>query len=383
MRGLRRASRRHIDWRGTELAGWLVAGGVLELAAATGLAYVAGFWAVLDAFARMPGRWPWLMAMLGALGTSFAGYYYAYQGIYHAEGGYELTGRQMRALVAAAFGGLLAQGGTTPDDLALQAAGAGRRDALVRVGALGGAEQGVLAIGGWAASIAVLLLGLSLPPADFTLPWVIVPVPAAALVLWLAGRYAGRLRRYGGWRGTLSVLLDAFLLTRTIFSRPLQNGYALAAMALFWAGDAFAVWTALAVFGLRMDGAAFVVGYCTGMVLTRRTAPLAGAGILMLILPVTRWYSSAPLAVAVAGVFAYRVLSIWVPMPFALAGLPVLRGIARQTVPSHDDLGPQDGPGGPGGPGGTGGAGGPGGRGAHGIVPGVPKPASRRDSGTA
>jgi hypothetical protein len=333
MRDLRRAPRRHIDRRGAELLAVILAAGALELAAAAGLAYVTGFAAVLAAFARAAARWPWLLAVLGSLGTSFAGYYYAYQGIYRAEGGYDLTGRQMRALVTAAFGGFFAHGGTTPDDIALQAAGAGHRDSLVRVGALGGIEQGILAIGGLGSSITVLLLGFPLPPASFTLPWAVTPVPAAVAVLWFAGRYAARLRRYGGWRGKLSVLLDSILLARQIFARPLRHGYAFVALGLFWGGDAFAVWAALAAFGLQMDGAAFVVGYCTGMVLTRRTAPLAGAGILMLILPVTLWYSSAPLAVAVAGVFAYRILSIWAPMPFALAGLPVLREIARRTVP--------------------------------------------------
>jgi hypothetical protein len=36
-----------------------------------------------------------------------------------------------------------------------------------------------------------------------------------------------------------------------------------------------------------LPGAALIVGYCTGMVFTRRTAPLAGAGTLTLILPLT------------------------------------------------------------------------------------------------
>ena len=103
-------------------------------------------------------------------------------------------------------------------------------------------------------------------------------------------------------------------------------------MALFWAGDAFAVWTGLAAFGFRMDPAALVVGFATGMVFTRRTGPLAGAGILALALPVSLWYSGAPLAVAVAGVFAYRILVLWLPMPASLAFLPVLRGMVKHRI---------------------------------------------------
>jgi uncharacterized membrane protein YbhN (UPF0104 family) len=331
MRLLRRDTRRHIDRRGIELAGVITALAVIELAAAVGLAYVAGFGAVRAALSQV--RWPWLLAVLGALGVSFAGYYFAYQGIYRAEGGYRLAGRHMRALVIASFGGLFSHGGTTPDDIFLQAAGAGHRDSLVRVGALSGLEQGVLAFGGWAASIAVLTLGFGTPPENFTLPWAVVPVPAALVVLWITRRYTARLRPHGGWRGKAAVLLDSVQLARKLAARPLRNGHAFAAMGLFWAGDAFAVWAALSAFGFGMDGAAFTVGFCTGMVFTRRVAPLAGAGILMLILPVTIAYSGAPLAVAVAGVFAYRILSLWLPMPFAFAGLPVLREVAERAVP--------------------------------------------------
>ena len=73
-------------------------------------------------------------------------------------------------------------------------------------------------------------------------------------------------------------------------------------------------------------------GYATGMVFTRRTGPLAGAGILALVLPLSLWYCCAPLAVAVAGVFAYRVLALWLPMPVTLAFLPTLRTMGEQRV---------------------------------------------------
>jgi hypothetical protein len=107
---------------------------------------------------------------------------------------------------------------------------------------------------------------------------------------------------------------------------------AIGGMALFWAGDSLAVWSALAAFGLLMNGAALIVGYCTGMVVTRRTAPLAGAGTLTLILPLTIWASGAPLATAVVGVAACRHLGGWLSLPPALAGLPVLRETTRQAA---------------------------------------------------
>jgi hypothetical protein len=45
------------------------------------------------------------------------------------------------------------------------------------------------------------------------------------------------------------VFLDAVLLIRALFARPVRHRGAIAGMALFWAGDALAVWSALAAFG--------------------------------------------------------------------------------------------------------------------------------------
>ena len=118
-----------------------------------------------------------------------------------------------------------------------------------------------------------------------------------------------------------------------MFAHPRRWGVALLGMALFWVADALAVWAGLATFGFQMNAAALFIGFGTGMVFTRRTGPLAGAGVLALVLPVTIWYSGAPLAAAVVGVFAYRVLSLWLPMPFSLGALPTLRAMDEHPVP--------------------------------------------------
>jgi hypothetical protein len=78
-----------------------------------------------------------------------------------------------------------------------------------------------------------------------------------------------------------------------------------------------------------MNAATLFVGFATGMVFTRRTGPLAGAGVLALVLPVTIWVSGAPFAVAVAGIFAYRVLALLLPMPVSLAALPTLHAMGQ------------------------------------------------------
>ena len=331
MRGWR--PRHHMDRRGAELAALIALAGLLDLAAGTGLAYVAGFWQVWSVL-RHPS-WPWLAAMAAALCVSFAGYHRAYRGIYRAEGGYELPRRRLLAVVAVGFSGFFAHRGTSPDDLVLQQAGAGARESVVRAMTLGGMEQAVLALAGCAASVIVLCLGLAAPPLNATLPWVIVPVPAAILACWAAARYAPRLRHRTGWRGRLSVFLDSVRLARQLLERPLRHRLALAGMFMFWAAEMFAVWAGLAAFGFIMNGAALVAGFCTGMVLTRRVAPLAGAGILTVVLTLAIWYSGAPLAVAVAGTYAYRALTLWLPLPAALFTLPGLRQMSKRSLDSQ------------------------------------------------
>ena len=263
-----------IDRRGAALALPILLAVALNVAAVPGLAGIAGFHTVYASLIRI--QWPWLCAVPAALAMSGICYYVAYRSIYAAEGGYQLRRRQLTAVVAAGFSGLFSTGGIRPDGLVLQASGASRREAMVRVTTLTGMEQAILALYGCAASIAWLSLGLPGVALDVTLPWVVIPVPAFAAAFWLASRYRARLPGRGGWRARLSVFLDAVLLIRALFARPVQHRGAIGGMALFWVGDALAVWLALAAFGFVMNGAALLVGYCTGMVFTRRVAPLAG-----------------------------------------------------------------------------------------------------------
>src|SRR6266496_6609445 len=102
--------------RGSELAA------LLELAAGVGLAYVAGFSQVRAVVGDV--HWGWLAVLAGALVVSFAGYLLAYEGIFRVEGGPKLPRRQMHAVVAAGFGGLLAHGWGALDKKEIKVAGA-------------------------------------------------------------------------------------------------------------------------------------------------------------------------------------------------------------------------------------------------------------------
>jgi Family of unknown function (DUF6328) len=324
----------HRERRGAVLARVVAVAAVLDLAAGTGIAYLAGLSRVGGLLAHV--RWAWLVVAAGSLLVSFAGYLCAYQDIFRVDGGLMPQPRQLCALVVADFGGLLAHGNGALDRDALGACGHGQDEARVRVGCLAGMEQGMLALAGCAAAIAVLTRGLARPGDGFTLPWAIVPVPGFVLGLWAAARYAGRFRGRPGWRGRLGIFLASAGLIGRLFGRPLRWWRAIAGMALFWAADALAVWAAMAAFGFRMDLAGFFVGFATGMVFTRRAGPLGGAGILVLVLPLTIWHSGAPMAAAAASVFTYRVLCVWLPLPAWLAVLPILQEMRpRRAIPDQ------------------------------------------------
>ena len=301
---------------------------MLEVAAGTGLAFVAGFHHVRHLLGRFD--WTWLPALFAAEVVSFGGYYYAYRAIIAVGGAQRLSREQLLAVAAAGFGGVLAHNGGNLDHYALRAAGADEAEARLRVAALGGLEYGGMAIGGWAAAIAALALGEHVP-SSATIPWALLPVPGFLAGFWLAERYRHLPVGAPGWRGRVARLLAGVRLIRQLFRHPLHWGWAWVAMTLFWVADFFAVWAGLAMFGYEMRVPALFVGVATGAVFTRRIGPLAGAGVLMAILPVTIWYCGAPFAIAVAGVFAYRVLAFWLPLPVSLAALPTLRTMSART----------------------------------------------------
>ncbi len=295
----------------------------LELAAGAGLAYLAGFGAVRTVLVAFDPAW--VVVVAGGLLVSFGGYLAAYWGSSASKPGLTCPAVSSGRWPPPGFGGFLANGGGGLERTTLEAAGADRGDARARLIGLAGLEQGVLALGACGTAIAVLVLGASQPGAAYTIPWAVIPVPGLVLAFWAAERYRHRFAGQRGWRGALGTFLMSVHLIRELVIHPWPWAAASVGMALFWAADALATWSALAAFGYRMDPAAFFVGFATGMVFTRRTGPLAGAGILALVLPLTIWTSGAPFAVAVVSVFTYRMLCILLTMPMSLAVLPALR----------------------------------------------------------
>jgi uncharacterized membrane protein YbhN (UPF0104 family) len=303
---------------------------LLYVGVGVALAYVAGFDDVWRAVQHPD--WPWLAASLGLVVLAFAGYYFGYRGIGKIEGGPdELSHADRLAVVAAGFGGFFAHGGAGIDRAVMRAAGASKREAKVRVTLLGGLEHLILAIPCSAAAIVLLVEGVRKPPLDFTIPWAVGPALGFGIALWAAERYRERLRRRRGWRGKLSILLDAAHLIGAMFGHPLRYARAISGMLLYWLGDMWALWVAMAAFGYRMNAATEMVAFGTAMIVTRRTGPLAGAGILGAALAAALWYCGAPWVAAVLGTFTYRFFAVWLPQPLSFLMLPRLRRLLEST----------------------------------------------------
>jgi uncharacterized membrane protein YbhN (UPF0104 family) len=324
-------SRHQVHTKLAKLGLLTLAAALLFVGAAVGMAYVAGFDGVRHALEQP--SWPWLVASLGGVALSFVGYYFGYRGLASVEDGPDdLDLRSRLAIVVAGFGGFLAHGGGALDEFVMRAAGASKREARVRVTLLAGLEHGMLSVPCTVAAVVLVATGRHKPGFDFSIPWVVGPAVGFAIAFWAAERYRERYRDADGWRERLGVLLDAIHLVRTMVFTPRTSGPALAAFVLYWITDIFALWAGMAAFGFHMNLASATVAFGTAMIVTRRTGPLGGAGILMVALPPTLWVSGAPWTPAVLGTFAYRVFTLWLPMPASFYALPTLRTLGERAA---------------------------------------------------
>jgi hypothetical protein len=322
--------------RAGALAGLTVLAVVLFAAAATGLAVLPGYHVMGRTLAGV--RWPWVAASLGGVVVAGGGYLLAWRGITRGGDGPRLGGRQWVAVVLAGFGGFVARGGSAIDRYAMLAGGAGRRDADVRIAGLDALEHVPLAVGCCAAAIYLLATGQTdPPPLDFVWPWAVAPPVGAALAVLAVARYRERLRDARGLLRYVGIGLDGVGLLWTTAKNRRTGPLALAGMTVFWAAEIFALWSGLAAFGTRLGLAQVILADAIGYVLTRRAAPLGGAGVIDICLVMCVWACGAPLAVAIAGTFTYRFFSLFAVLPFSFAALPALRGIGGEgNTPSRE-----------------------------------------------
>jgi uncharacterized membrane protein YbhN (UPF0104 family) len=313
----------HFDHATGEVVFFVALGVALAVGTTVAVAWAAGFGDVLHRLAHP--HWMWILLAVAGQVVAYFGYMLAYREVARVERGPELGMMKLAAVVFTGFGVFVAHGGFSADVVALRGTGISRREARVRVMGLGALEYVLLAPAVCASAIIILAHGSRTPNLGLTLPWAIA-VPLGFVAAFWVLRYHRRLSGKGGWRGALAHALDAVAVVRNLLYRPFQHGHAFIGMGLYWVGEIFSLSAALHAFGSpRPAIAALIIGYATGYALTRRTLPLAGAGVVEALLPFALVWVGAGLAPAVLAVFVYRFFNLWLPLIPAVVGMRVLK----------------------------------------------------------
>jgi len=315
--------REHFDHSIWELVLFITVGAALALGAAVGLAWVAGFEKVWDRISHPNTIWiP--IAFAGQV-VAYLGYMLAYREVARVQRGPEFGVMRLAAVVFSGFGVFVAAGGFAIDVAALRGAGTSDREARIRVLGLGALEYALLAPGAFICSLIIIAHGSHKPDLAVTLPWAIGVPLGLIFVLW-GLRHRSRFEHQRGWRAALDHGLQGIAVLRELAREPLKHGNAFLGMGLYWAGEIFSLAAALHAFhSERPAVAALIVAFATGYALTRRTLPLAGAGVVEVLLPLALVWSGATLAAAVPAVFLYRIFNLWLPLIPAVIGFRALR----------------------------------------------------------
>ena len=302
----------------------------LAVAAALGLGDVAGFHRVRHQLGSIHPQW--LAVCLGGELVAYVGYVLAIRDTARVDGGPRLGALASTRSVVAGFGVFAAtrtSGGFAVDYWVLRQAGEDRDGAIARVLALGALEYAVLAPAALCSAIFLALSAQERIPDAITLPWLLV-IPGALAAAWVTSpRRAARFtdaRGEGRVRRTLAHAVSGLSILRSLLlASPFEHGLGFLGAALYWTGDIACLWGALQVYeGHRLSLPALILGYSTGYVLTRRSLPAGGAGIVEIALTFALHWVGLPFVPALVGVVTYRLFNFWLPMVPATAVLPAI-----------------------------------------------------------
>ncbi len=308
----------------------------LALGAVAGLADLAGAERIDRAARHLHPIW--LVLCLGGELVAYGGYVLAVRDTAKVDNGPKLSfGDSVRAVLGGfgVFAATRTSGGFAVDYWALRNAGDDREGAVARVLALGALEYAVLAPAALCAAIALILDPDNTVSLGLTLPWLAV-IPGAAVAIWLSSpKRAGGYTRPGRDAGRLRVAFAHFvrgllILRSLLLAPPREHGLGVLGTGLYWAGDIACLWGALAFFGNpRLSVPALIIGYATGYVLTRRSLPAGGAGVVEIALTFALFWVGLPFVRAMLGVVVYRLFNLWLPIVPALALMPPIDELRR------------------------------------------------------
>ena len=326
--------RRTLGWIERRPVFVLVVPAVLALGAIAGLADLAGAERIDRAARHLHPVW--LVLCFGGELVAYAGYVLAVRDTAKVDQGPKLSfGHSIQAVIGGfgVFAATRTSGGFAVDYWALRTAGEDREGAVARVLALGALEYAVLAPAALCAAIAILVDGEDIS-LGLTLPWLAV-IPGALVAIWLTSPKRARYARHSPGAGRLREgfahsVAGLSMLRRMLVAPPREHGLGLLGTAAYWAGDIACLWGALQLFGNpRLSIPALIIGYATGYVLTRRSLPAGGAGVVEIALTFALNWVGFPFVRALLGVVVYRLFNLWLPIVPALAVLPDVDELRR------------------------------------------------------
>jgi uncharacterized membrane protein YbhN (UPF0104 family) len=275
----------------------------------------------------------WLSACLIGELLAYLGYVLTLRDIASVDDGPEMDLAASTETVVAGFGVFAAtrgSGGFAVDYWALRREGAGRRDAACRVLALGFLEYATLSVVALVAA-AALYVGLDGHAGDTaTFPALII-IPCFALALWATShkrsRRLSRDQPNASWlRRVVADSVAGAGKARTMLMRPRDYGLGVLGMTLYWTGDIACLWAALQlVGGKQITISALILAYSGGYVLSRRSLPAGGAGVVEIALTLALVGMGVPFAPALVAVLIYRLFNFWLPIVPALMLIPTIR----------------------------------------------------------
>jgi uncharacterized protein (TIRG00374 family) len=295
-------------------------------------------WTRIDHVVYSGDAWAWLLGCLVAEVVAYVGYVLTIRDIARVDDGPDMDVSVSAKTVVAGFGVFAAtrgSGGFAVDYWALRKEGASRRDAFCRVLALGYLEFVTLGVVALVASAALFLRLDGHASASATLPSLIV-LPCFGLAMWVTSpKRARRLSRrrpgQGRMRRTVNDWIAGAQKARALLASPREHGLGVLGMAVYWTADIACLWMALQVVGgPRMSASALVVAYSGGYVLSRRSLPAGGAGVVEAALTIALVGMGAPFAPALVAVLIYRLFNFWIPIVPALALMPTIRDLRQR-----------------------------------------------------
>jgi uncharacterized membrane protein YbhN (UPF0104 family) len=294
-----------------------------------------GGWSRVSRVATAPHSWAWLLVcLLGEL-VAYGGYVLTVRDMARVDRGAEMSVAVSAQTVVAGFGVFAAtrsSGGFAVDYWAFRKAGATEKEAGARAVALGLLEYVVLSVAALGASVLLFLRLDGSASNATTLPsLVIVPCLIAGFYVTSPKRARKLTRPKGGFlRRWLAATVSGGVTLRRLLGSPREHGMGVLGNAIYWGGDIACLWAALQIVNLHLPISMLVLTYSGGYVLTRRSLPAGGAGIVEVALTLALVWTGLPFARSLVAVVIYRLFNFWLPIVPALVLMPSVKQLRRR-----------------------------------------------------